>query len=85
MERVHTDLSGKITPQTHDGFNYFLSFIDDFSHFTIVYVIKRKSEVFHYFRKYEREVTAKFGQKIASLRLDKGTEYFSNDQKKILR
>lgn len=31
------------------GYRYYVSFIDDYSHFTCIYPMKRKSEVFHQF------------------------------------
>lgn len=42
--------------------------------------MKRKDQVFEYFKVYEAMATAKFGLKIANLRCDLGREYFSNEQ-----
>ena len=82
LERVHTDVCGPITPASHDGYKYFVSFIDDYSHFACVYLIKQKSDVFATFQKYEKAVTTKFNSKIAHLRCDQGREYLSNEQLK---
>lgn len=81
LERVHSDLCGPISPQTYDGKKYFLSFIDDYTHFTVIYLIQSKSDVFKCFREYEEMATAQFGSKISKLRTDLGSEYFSNEQK----
>lgn len=49
------------------------------SHFTYVYLLKRKSEVFEKFQEYEAEVLAKFGTKISLLTTDNRGEYESNE------
>ena len=46
LERIHSDVCGPITPVAWDGSRYFVSFIDDYTHFSIIYAIKKKSEVF---------------------------------------
>jgi len=55
---------------------YVLTFIDDFSHFTVVYCISSKSEVFGCF---EAMVTSQFNVKISRFRCDNGREYTSNE------
>lgn len=79
LELIHTDVCGPISPETVDGFRYFLTFLDDYTHFTIVYLLKHKSEVYNHFKNYEAKVTAKFQTKIERLCCDNGTEYFSKD------
>lgn len=46
LELIHSNVCGPITPESNNGNNYFLTFIDDYSRFVMVYVIKHKSEVF---------------------------------------
>lgn len=79
LERVHTDVCGPF-PETWDGYKYFVAFIDDFSHFSVVYLLKNKSDVFGKFKEYEATVNAIFGTKISRLRADQGTEYSSKEQ-----
>lgn len=50
------------------GEKYFVTFIDDWSHFTMTFLIDTKDEVFECFRQYEAHVTAKFGKKVCRLR-----------------
>ncbi|XP_055591553.1 uncharacterized protein LOC129743539 [Uranotaenia lowii] len=45
---------------------------DDYSHFTVIYLLKRKSEVFEKFKEFEAMATAHFNQKLAKLRCDNG-------------
>ena len=64
---------------TYDGHRYFVTFIDDFSHFAKIYLLKRKSEVFAKFKEFEAMATAHFGRKISKLRCDNGREYVGKD------
>jgi len=59
LELIHNDVCGPISPASYDKKKYFLTFIDDYTHFTVVYLIKNKSEIFDYFKNYEAIVTAK--------------------------
>ena len=43
---VHSDLCGKMNEKSLSGAEYFLSFIDDKTHFTWVYFLKWKDEAF---------------------------------------
>ena len=85
LERVHSDICGPFTPESYDGNRYFVSFIDDYSHFTCVYLLKNKSEVYECFKMYERWVSAKFNVKMACLRSDMGGEYLSSKQKQYCK
>lgn len=81
LELLHTDVCGPITPTTYDNKSYFVTFLDDFTHFTMIYLIEKKSEVFYCFKKFEALVTNLLGCKIGSLRCDNGGEYCFNDFK----
>lgn len=79
LEIVHSDLCGPITPVAIDGGKYFLTFIDDFSSFSVVFILKNKSETYDRFVEYLQMVEAKFTCKIHKLRCDNGGEYVSKD------
>lgn len=49
----------------------------------MVFLMKRKSEVFTRFREYEAMVTAQFNLKISRMTIDQGREYLSNNQKQF--
>lgn len=85
LERIHTDVWGPVTPCSWDGKRYYVSFIDDYTHFTIVYLMKEKLEVFEKFRDYEARVTAHVGQRVSILRCDNGGEYLSKNLKDFCR
>ena len=49
LELVHSDVCGKLKNKSLSGAEYFLTFIDDKTHFTWVYTLKKKDEVFQKF------------------------------------
>ena len=77
IEHIFSDVCGPISPISWNGSKYFLTFIDDFTHFTVVYVMARKSECYEKFKEFEAEVTAKFNMRISMLTVDQGREYKS--------
>jgi hypothetical protein len=78
---IHTDVCGPIKPSTVDGKNYFVTFIDDFTHYTVVYLITYKSDVFPMFKDFVAKCEAHFNLKIVNLYCDNGREYLSNEYK----
>lgn len=79
LEVVTSDVCGPITPVAYDGKKYFVTFVDQYSHFTVCYLLQQKSEVVEKFKSYEAMVEAKFGHKIERLRCDNGGEYDSKE------
>ncbi|CAL8084519.1 unnamed protein product [Prunus armeniaca] len=45
FELVHSDLWGPAALESHDGFKYFVIFVDDYSRATRLYLLKSKGEV----------------------------------------
>jgi transposase InsO family protein len=76
LDLIHTDLC-MVEQATYDGKRYFMSFIDDYTHFTIVYLLKQKSEAFSCLKDYVNRVTAHFNSKVNVVRCDRGGEYRS--------
>ena len=71
LEIVHSDFC-QLSHPSREGFIYFVSFIDDFSKYAVVYQIKRKSQVFDCFLHFTRHAERKTGQKLVDLRSDNG-------------
>ncbi len=53
---VHSNISGPLQTNTHSSCKYFLTFINDFSRYTFVYLIKHKYEMFDKFLQYKEFV-----------------------------
>jgi len=49
---IHSDIKGPFDP-THIGFKYFITFIDDFSRYTITYLLKLRSQALTKFQEYK--------------------------------
>ena len=61
------------------GYRYWVTFIDDYTHFRAVMFMKRKSDTFKTFRQFKAWAETVTGRKIKILRHDKGGEYMSNE------
>lgn len=63
---------------------YFISFLDDYSGFGRVYLLRRKSESIQAFRNFKAWAENQTGFKIETLRLDRGGEYTSSAFRSLL-
>jgi IS30 family transposase len=54
---------------------YSVSFIDDYSRFTWIYLLHHKSKVFHYFLQFQSLIEPMFNHKIITVQSDWGGEY----------
>lgn len=78
LEIVHTDVCGPIEPSTWDGSKYFITLIDEYTHFCMVYLMKNKFEVSDIIKNYVREVEAKFNSRVHKIRCDNGGEFVNS-------
>ena len=62
---------------------YFITFIDDFTHYDHVYLISHKLEVLDCFRRYINLVENQLDKKIKTLRSDRGRKYQSEKFKDL--
>ena len=69
--------------QTTCDYFYFVTFIADYFNFTMVYLLKHKSEVFDNFKEYFNMVQSKFNIRISKFGCDGGGEYISNSLKQF--
>src|SRR6478735_6834741 len=76
-ELIHSDIWGPAPVETNKGFRYFASFVDDFSRFTTVYLLKRKSDYATMFEKFCKLIKNKFNRPITIIHSDNGGEYKS--------
>ena len=77
LSLIHSDLGLKNTMTR--GYKWFyITFIDDYSRYTRVYILRNKDEARDDFIKYKNEVENQLSKKIKKLRTDKGEEYESN-------
>jgi histone deacetylase 1/2 len=74
LEQIFSDVWGP-TPLSVGKHAYYVSFIDDFSKFTWIYLLKKRSEVFQVFLDFQQYVERQFGRKILTMQTDWGGEY----------
>ena len=75
LEIVHIYISGPYST-TICGSRFFLTFIDDFSRYGYLYLIKEKSDVLDKFKVFKLKVEKQLGKIIKIMRSDRGGEYY---------
>ncbi|CAJ2634277.1 unnamed protein product [Trifolium pratense] len=78
MDLIHSDICELDGTMTRNNKRYFITFIDDCSDYTFVYLMKNKSDAFDMFKIFVKEIENQFNTKIKRLRSDRGTEYNSS-------
>jgi transposase InsO family protein len=61
---------------TRNDHVYFISFIDDYSRYCYIYLIKEKSQVLDTFQSFKSKVELQLNKIIKSVRSDRGGEYY---------
>nr|GEY23568.1 hypothetical protein [Tanacetum cinerariifolium] len=82
---VHTDVCSPLRHVSRQGASYFITFMDDYSHYGYVYLLKLKHEVFETLKVFKNEVKNQLEKTIKALRLDRGGEYISQEFKDYLK
>jgi len=77
LEIVHTNVCKPMITTSHGAVRYFLTFIDDLSRKTNVYLLKAKGEAFEKFKQYKVLVENEIGHKIKVLRSNNRGEFMS--------
>ena len=66
------------------GFRYFVTFVDDYSRTTWLYLMKNRSELFSNFHAFYAEIHTQFHVSVQNLRSDNVKEYLSEQFKSFL-
>ena len=77
FELVHYDVWGPCPVLSPTEFRYFITFADDFSHVTWLYLMKGRSKLFSHFNAFCAEIQIQFHVSIQTLRSDNAKEYLS--------
>lgn len=75
LELVRSDLWGPAPISSHNGFRYFMLFIDDVTKFCWIYFLHSKDEVVRVFTLFKAQAKNLLNTTIKTLRTDGGTEY----------
>jgi hypothetical protein len=79
LELIHSSVCGPMPPSSIRGYAYYVSFIDDYSRKTWIYLLKTKDEVFSKFKKFKALIENLSEKKIKILKSDNGGEYTSKE------
>ena len=75
LELIHSDVCGPINIQARGGYEYFVTFTDDYSRYGHVYLMLKKSETFERFKDFKALAEKQLGKSLKTLRSDRGGEY----------
>ena len=76
LELIHTDICGPFLTSSWNGQQYFITFIDNYSHYDYFYLIHEKSQSLDVFKNFKAEVENQLSKKIKAVRSDHGGEYY---------
>jgi transposase InsO family protein len=76
LELIHTDICGPFPTPTRNGQRYFITFIDDYSRYGYIYLIKEKAQALDMFKSFKAEVELQLNKRIKAIRSDRGGEYY---------
>lgn len=76
FDLVHSDVWGPSRVGSTLGFRYFVTFIDDFSRCTWIFLMKERSKLFTIFQNFCNEIRTQFGLSICILHSDKQKSIF---------
>ena len=75
LQLLHSDVCDPLSVQARGGYEYFVTFIDDYLRYGYVYLMHKKSETFGKFKEFMAEAEKKLGKSLKTRRSDRGAEY----------
>ena len=78
------DPCGPMSTSARGGYEYFINFIDDYSRYGYIYLMRHKSVAFEKFKEYKAEVKKHRGKSIKSLQSARGGEYLLGEFRQFL-
>ncbi|KAL0561798.1 hypothetical protein IC582_002241 [Cucumis melo] len=79
FDLIHSDVWGPSPEESYNHYKYYVTFIDDFSKTTWVYLLKTKNEVFSCFQEFFNFITNQYNAQVKIFRSDNGTEYVNKE------
>jgi hypothetical protein len=84
LDLIHSDLMGPFLHPSIRKVRFVLIFVDDFSRFTWIYFLRKKSKVFQHLKDFKALVETQSRKKIKVLRTDNGGEYVNHEIHNLL-
>ena len=77
LDKIHCDLQGPTPNNSTQGYTYYVVFIDDHTRYTWLYPLRRKSDFFECFLKFQNLVENQLERQIKIFQSDGGGEFQS--------
>ncbi|UYV61273.1 hypothetical protein LAZ67_1004196 [Cordylochernes scorpioides] len=84
LQLVRSDVCGPLPTNSISGKRYFITFTDDYSRYTKIYLLKGKDEVYEKIKDYVISAHTEFGKNIQTIRIDIGREYVNRQVEDFL-
>ncbi|KAM6582045.1 hypothetical protein CsatB_009047 [Cannabis sativa] len=75
LQLLHTDLWGPAPMVSSNGYRYYISFVDAYSRYTWLYLLRTKDEALPTFIKFKTQIELQLNHKIKALQSDWGGEF----------
>ena len=85
LELVYTNVYGSFNVHAWEGYEYFISFMDDYPKFRCVYLMHRKFDALDKFIEFKAGIENQLGKHIKTLQSDRGSEYLSTQFDSFLK
>ncbi|KAF3773206.1 Retrovirus-related Pol polyprotein from transposon TNT 1-94 [Nymphaea thermarum] len=79
LELLHADVWGSSPCMSREGYKYYLIIVDDFSRFTWIFMLTKKSETFSCFQNFHKIIEKQLEHKIKVFHSDCGGEFMSTE------
>jgi hypothetical protein len=80
LQIIHSDVGGPVNVQSYLGHRYWITFVDEYTRFPWVYVLKKKSEAERVYTQWREDVQAHFGAEVGDIHLSSNfVEFFRTD------
>ena len=79
FDLIHSDVWGPSPVNALSHHRYYVTFIDDYTRCTWVYLMRNKSEVFSHFTHFLQMVKTQYNTVVRNIRSDNGREYITNE------
>ena len=67
LELVHSDVCGPLNVLARGGYEYFVTFTDDYSRFGYIYLMRRKTDTFDKVKEFRTEAEKQLGKSLKAL------------------
>ena len=84
LELIHSDVCRPINIQARGGYEYFVTFTDDYSMYGHIYLMLKKSETFEKFKDFKALAEKQLGKSLKTLQSNCGGEYLDLEFKDFL-